>query len=196
MPMLALLAVVPLTPIFSKIPRAEQAPPKVFVEGARLPGKPPPAAKDALGSWQLDYSLDDAQLSDGNAELLVNMILKLEEDGTYQLVYAARWGNPPIRGKDAGGVTVDEVGSYKLTGDVLILQSDETMKADLEKNKVMRREPIHPEKHVFVIHWESKRIHLVGRCAAYQVDPVCKDLDLPNVWFTLKGSLGKRLFGN
>jgi hypothetical protein len=195
MSLLALLAVVPLTPIFDKIPRGQQAPPKAFAEGARLPGKPPPAIKDALGAWQLDYSLDDVNFSDGNAELIVNLILKLEENGTYQMVYAARWGNPPVRGKDAAGITVDEAGSYKLSGDVLILQPDETMQADIEKNKVMRREPIHSEKHVFVIHWESKRIHLVGRCAVYQVDPICKNPDLSNVWFTLKGSVGRRLFG-
>lgn len=194
MSLLVLLATVPLTPIFDKIPRSEQAPPKAFEDGGRLPGKPAPELKNAFGSWQMDYSLEDVDIAAGNADLIVHLKLELNQDGSYQMVYAARWGRPPGKGKNAGGVNVDETGTYKLTGDVLILESTETMKTDVEKTKAGRREPIKPEKHVFVMHWESKRIHLVGRCAAYQVDPICQNPDLPNVWFTLRGP-GKRLFG-
>jgi hypothetical protein len=195
MSLLLMLVSVPLTPIFDRIPRAEQQPPKAYAEGVRLPGKPPPALKDLQGAWQLGYELADAQLSDGNAELIVNMVLQLDADGTYHLSYAARWGNPPLRGKDAKGITVDESGTFKLSGDVLLLDPAETMLAELERNKVVRREPTRSEKHVYVVHWESKRIHIAGRCARYQVDPICQDPDVQNVWYTLKGSVGRRLFG-
>ena len=49
------------------------------------------------------------------------------------------------------------------------------------------------DKHLFVVHWETKRIHLAGRCAGYQVDPICKDWQTENVWFTFKGPQGPKL---
>jgi hypothetical protein len=110
-------------------------------------------------------------------------------------VYSANWGNPPLKGKDARGITIEESGTYKLSSDVLILDPEESTRSDMVKRKPTNREPIGNEKHVFVVHWETKRIHIAGRCASYQVDPLCLYTDVSNVWFTLKGSLGKRIFG-
>jgi hypothetical protein len=193
--MLAILAVVPLGQILERIPRAEQEPPRVFAEGVRLPGKPPPEPDSVHGKWQSGYEVNDAPLAEGNADLTVSLAVQLEKDGSYRLTYDARWGNPPGRGKDARGITIDEIGSYKISGDVLLLDPAETMRAELLKNKVVSREPVHSEKHVYVVHWESKRIHLAGRCAKYQVDPICQEYDVENVWYTLKGSAAKRFLG-
>jgi hypothetical protein len=192
MSLLAILAVVPLGQILERIPRAEQEPPKAFAEGVRLPGRPPPGVDSLHGKWQFGYEMNDAPLADGNAGLEVSLAIQLEKDGSYRLTYDARWGNPPGRGKDARGITVDEIGTYKLSGDVLLLDPAETLRAELVKSKVVSREPAHNEKHVYVVHWESKRIHLAGRCAKYQVDPICHDYDVENVWYTLKGSVAKR----
>ena len=41
MPLLAFLVTIPLGDFISKMPKNEQEPPKRFVEGVRLPGKPP-----------------------------------------------------------------------------------------------------------------------------------------------------------
>ena len=188
MSLLALLAVVPLGQILDRIPRAEQEPPKAFSEGVRLPGRPAPNPEDVHGEWQFSYELDDAYIAERRAELIVSLELRLEKDGSYRLTYAARWGKPPLRGKDARGITIDETGIYKLSGDVLLLDPEETMRAELEKKTVVSREPARNEKHVFVLHWESKRIHLAGRCAKYQVDPICQDPDVENAWYTLKRS--------
>jgi hypothetical protein len=195
MSVLWLLVNVPLGPILDKIPRGEQDPPKVFAEGVRLPGKPPPSVEDLQGTWQFGYTEEDARLADGEADLIMSMVLQLEKDGSYRLTYAARWGNPPGRGKDARGITIDETGTYKLSADVLLLDPAETLRAEFEKNKLLSREPARSEKHVYVVHWESKRIHLAGRCAKYQLEPLCHDPDVANVWYTLRGSMGKRLFG-
>lgn len=193
--MLAILAVVPLGQILERIPRAEQEPPRAFAEGVRLPGKPPPEPDSLHGKWQSGYEVNDAPLAEGNADLTVSLAVQLEKDGSYRLTYDARWGNPPGRGKDARGITIDEIGSYRISGDVLLLDPAETMRAELLKNKVVSREPVHNEKHVYVVHWESKRIHLAGRCAKYQVDPICQEYDVENVWYTLKGSAAKRFLG-
>jgi hypothetical protein len=191
MSILAMLAVVPLGQILERIPRAEQEPPKTFAEGIRLPGKPPPLDSNIHGKWKFGYEVDDAPLADGNADLVVNVAVQFDADGTYRLTYDARWGNPPGRGKDARGITIDEAGIWRLSGDVLLLEPAETMRAERVKNKVVGREPLHNEKHVYVVHWESRHIHLAGRCAKYQLDPICQDYDVENVWYTLKRSTSK-----
>lgn len=185
MSILAILAVVPLGQILERIPRAEQEPPKAFAEGVRLPGKPPPAGS-LHGEWKYGYEVADAPLQEGNADLEVSLAVQFDADGNYRLTYDARWGNPPGRGKDARGITIDEIGTYRLSGDVLLLDPAETFRAERVKSKVVSREPAHNEKHVYVVHWESKRIHLAGRCARYQLDPICHDYDVENVWYTLR----------
>jgi hypothetical protein len=195
MSLLAFLVTIPLGDFINKMPKDQQQPPKRFVEGVRLPGKPPASAKDLHGEWQLGYEAYDVQTSEGTAEIIVNMAIDFKPDGNYQLVYSANWGNPPLKGKNAVGVTVEESGTYKLSSDVLILDPVESTRSDMVKRKATSREPVENEKHVFVVHWETKRIHLAGRCAVYQVDPLCLDTDVSNVWFTLKGSLGRRFFG-
>jgi hypothetical protein len=177
------------------MPKDQQQPPRRFVEGVRLPGKPPASLQDLKGEWQIGYEAYDVQTSEGTAEIVVNMAIEFKEDGHYQLVYSANWGNPPLKGKDARGITVEESGTYKLSSDVLILDPEQSTRSDMVKRKATNREPIGNEKHVFVVHWETKRIHIAGRCASYQVDPMCLDTEVSTVWFTLKGSLGRRIFG-
>jgi hypothetical protein len=63
MSLLALLVTLPIGDMLSKLPKAEQQVPKPFTEETRLPGKPPAEAKDLSGTWQLDYSEDEAQIA-------------------------------------------------------------------------------------------------------------------------------------
>jgi hypothetical protein len=195
MSLLAFLVTIPLGDFISKMPKDQQQPPKRFVEGVRLPGKPPLTVKDIDGEWQLGYEAYDVQTNEGTAEIVINMAIEFKADGNYSLLYSANWGNPPLKGKDAHGITVEESGTYKLSSDVLILDPVESTRSDMVKRKATNREPVGNEKHVFVVHAETKRIHLAGRCATFQVDPLCLDTEVSNVWFTLKGSLGKRIFG-
>lgn len=187
MSVLALLVVIPLGDWLEKLPKAKQQIPKPYSEETRLPGTAPAAAKDLQRAWQLEYSAEDVQVGEQNGDLLIKMVVQFEPDGSYKLRYAARWGNPPLRGRDARGVTVEETGQYKLSRDVLILDPIETFQHDILKNDdVTGTLQLANEKHVLVVHWETKRIHLAGRCASYQVDPLCKDWQTENVWFTLK----------
>lgn len=189
MSLLAILVTLPIGDWLSKLPKEKQQVPKAFVESTRLPGKPPASAKDVLGAWQMDYSVDDVRVEDNdfNVDLVVNIILQLNEDGTYQLRYKGQWG----RKKDVRGVMVNEAGTYKLSRDVLILDPAETERTELVKNKPAGSNGMANEKHVFVIQAETKRIHIAGKCAAYQVDPLCKDWQVENVWFTLQDGAKK-----
>jgi hypothetical protein len=193
MPILALLVTIPFGDILSKLPRAQQQVPQAYDESTRLPGKPPASAKEITGAWQMDYSEDDVKVEDFNVELLVKMVVQLNADGTYVLRYAGNWG----KRKEARGLTVDEKGTYKLSSDVLILDPSEVTKTDLERNKPTGSFGLANEKHVFVVHSEAgKRIHLAGRCASWQLDPICKDWQIENAWFTFKSVATTLRWGN
>ena len=189
MSLLAVLVTLPVGDWLSKLPKEKQQVPKAFVESTRLPGKPPASAKEMLGAWQMDYSVDDVQVNENDfrVDLLVNLVLQLNEDGSYQLRYTGRWGKK----KPSEGITVTETGTFKLSSDVLILDPIETQKTVLEKNKPVNEYALGNDKHLFVVHWETKRIHVAGKCAPYQVDPICKDWQVENVWFTLQGGAKK-----
>jgi hypothetical protein len=189
MPLLALLVSIPLGDMLSKLPRARQQVPQAYDESTRLPGKPPAAATDLYGSWEMDYSEDDVNIDSFNVDLVVKMIVQFNKDGTYRLQYNGRWG----KGKEARGVTVDESGSFKLSSDVLILDPAEVNKTDVERNKPVGSLALANEKHLMVVHAETRRIHLAGKCGSYQVDPICKDWQIENVWFTFKGPQGPKL---
>src|SRR5687768_8751907 len=94
MSLLAILVTLPIGDWLSKLPKEKQQVPKAFVESTRLPGKPPASVKDVLGAWQMDYSVDDVRVEDNDfdVDLVVNMVLQLNEDGSYQLRYKGQWG--------------------------------------------------------------------------------------------------------
>jgi len=194
MSLLAILVTIPLGDFISKMPKDQQVTPKRFVEGVRLPGKPPEAIKDLEGEWRIGYEAYDVQTSDGTAEIVVNMAIDFDQDGTYRLLYSANWGNPPLKGKNARGIAVEEFGKYKLSSDVLILDPEQSTRSDMVKRKANNHEPIGNEKHLFVVHAEGKRIHIAGRCASYQIDPLCLDTDVSNVWFPMKSVSGLSIF--
>ena len=194
MSLLAFLVSIPLGDILSKIPHGKlDDPPRAYAESTRLPGKAPANGAELLGSWQLQYSLDDAQIDDFNGEVVVHMVVQFEAEGRYRLQYSARWGNPPGKSIDAGGVTVDEMGSYKVSSDMLILDPEEVTRTDYEKTKPAGSVGLANEKHLLVVQRDAKRLHLAGRCAPYQVDPICKNWQVENAWFTFKGPSRKVL---
>lgn len=194
MSLLVLLVTVPLGDILAKLPKkSEQDPPKAYTEQTRLPGKPPAAIQDLRGAWKLHYADEDVQVGEEVGDIIVNMTVQFEEHGTYRLQYSARWGNPPLKGKDARGVTIDETGDYKLSGDVLIMDPIEVIQTDVVRNSPTGTIGLANEKHLYVVHWETRRIHLAGRCAPYQVDPICKDWQVENAWFSFKGPAKKVL---
>lgn len=187
MVLLALLVSIPLGDFLEKLPRARQQVPQAYEESTRLPGGPPASAKDLHGAWQMDYSEDDVNIDDYNVELVVKMVVQFNPDGTYLLRYSGRWG----KGKEARGLTVDETGTFKLSSDVLILDPTEVTQTEVVRNKPAGSIGLANEKHLFVVHAESRRIHLAGRCAPYQVDPICKDWQIENAWFTFKDGAKK-----
>lgn len=187
MSLLAVLVTIPLGDMIAKLPKAKQQVPQEYSDSTRLPGKPPASIRDVAGAWEMDYSQDDVQVEDLNVELLVKMVVQLNEDGTYQLQYSGRWG----KGKSARGITVDETGTFKLSSDVLILDPIEVTRTEVERNRPAGSIGLANEKHLFVVHSEARRIHLAGRCAPYQLDPICKNWKVDNAWFTFKAGARK-----
>lgn len=175
-------------------------PPAPFDEKVVLPGKVPPTAKSLAGSWQYSYLLQDAKFEGGEGDLVVGTTLMLREEGTYQLHYHARWNLPrpiplpgPVSTAGMKGRNVTEEGRFHLSGEVLLLEPSATQYADLENDALVNRELIRNENHTWVVRLDRTRLVLAGRCAAYQVDPVCTTT--PLVWFQMKAQLGRRWLG-
>ncbi|HEU5135729.1 MAG TPA: hypothetical protein VFU13_11340 [Steroidobacteraceae bacterium] len=161
------------------------------MEAVTLPGKAPSAPRDVHGAWQFFYTEDDAVLDGGRSHLSVTIVLMLRDDDTYDLLYNARWGGVAI-GVGSRDVVVRESGTYSLSGEVLLLEAATTNHSEMENNTAVRQQAIPNENHVLLAHVEKKRLHVVGRCAKYQVDPVCRLA--PNVWYSLTSELGRRWF--
>jgi hypothetical protein len=177
--------------------------PEPFDEQVTLPGKIPPTVKSISSGWSFQYSLPNATLEGGEkSDLMVSTLLMLREDGTYQLFYHAMWNLPrPVLGGvvptvDTSGMkgrNVNETGHFTLSGEVLLLEPSEVKYADLEAQTVVHQEQLENENHTLIVRMEKAKLAVAGRCASYQVDPICKDT--PIIWFPMKAQLGTRWLG-
>jgi hypothetical protein len=171
-------------------------PPQPFDDKVTLAGKVPPSVKSLSGAWEFSYQLDDAKLESGPSNLMVGIVLTLREDGTYQMSYFARWNLPrgPLpTAVSMDGVNVTENGKFSLSGEVLLLEPDGTVFANVEGNAMKSSQSIANEKHPWIVRLDKAHLNVAGRCAGYQVDPVCRET--PLIWFPMKAQVGTRWLG-
>lgn len=185
-----------LGPVFGTVGRG--APPRPFSgEDAVLPGKPPSNARALRGKWAFGHYQRDVVIEAGRQDALVSgLYLFFNENGTYELHYHARWDLPSGLGSGGSmdGVNADETGHYSVSGDILLLEPKETFYSELKDNAVVNaRQPISNENRAYVVSLDKSRLHIAGRCAKYQVEPVCKEAR--DVWFVLGAQAGRRWLG-
>jgi hypothetical protein len=181
-------------------------PPKPFDDNVSLPGKIPASATSLKGAWQFGYQLLDANMEGRKSDLIVGTSLFLREDGTYTLSYHARWNLPRPPVPVAGGGTVptstkggmdgrnvSETGHFSLSGEVLLLEPENVDFSNLENNTVINRETIANDNHTLFVRLDKGHLAVAGRCASYQVDPICRDT--PIVWYTMNAQIGGRWLG-
>jgi hypothetical protein len=179
--------------------------PQPFNDKVVLPGMVPPTMKSLGGSWHYGYMLREASLEGGKSNLIVGTALTLRDDGTYLLHYHARWnlaavplpdpGAAPTSGSLTGmdGRNVTEVGRFSLSGEMLLLEPTTIEYADLDDNRLVNQQTIKNQNRALVVRLEKARMAVGGRCARYQVDPVC--LKTPVVWYSMKAQIGARWLG-
>jgi hypothetical protein len=184
----AMLLVIALGPAFGTLGRETRPPPQPYTELVVLPGKPPVMDQELIGAWELAYRLDDAQLENGRAQLSVNLFIDLHEDGSYELSYSARWGG--IAGYGAQALTVSEQGSFSRSGEVLLLESSRTIRSEFQVRVLVSQTPIPDENHVLIVRRDGKSLHVAGRCAKYQIDPICRVT--PTIWYSMRSEIGRR----
>jgi hypothetical protein len=181
------------------------SPPKPFDDDVTLPGKVPATTKSIVGGWSFFYLLQKATFEGGEqSDATFNTILFLYENGTYRLNYNARWnlprpvvvGNVPVMvgQENTKGRVVNEEGKFSLSGEVLLLEPGTVKYMELQGNTVVSQQTIANENHTLIVRLDkAKRLSVAGRCASYQVDPVCRDT--PIVWYPMRAQLGGRYFG-
>jgi hypothetical protein len=185
------LVAVAVVPWFGTASGDTGPPPQPYTEKVTLPGGIPADVTDLAKSWMYGYSLKDAVLKEGRRELFVTITVNLKADGSYELLYGARWGE--LGGVISKGLKVQESGKYSLSGEVLLLEPQTTVRTDIKYDSVVKQQTITNENHVWIVRAEKKRLHVAGRCARYQMDPVCQVE--PNVWFSLSAEGGVQFIG-
>src|SRR5689334_5611055 len=123
-------------PIFGML-AGRNSPPQPFDDKVVLQGKVPETRKSIASAWVFQYQLDDARLESGPSNLLSNLTLTLNEDGTYRLMYVARWNVPNLDGRN-----VVENGHFSLSGEILLLEPDGTSYVEVKGNKAAPAQPI------------------------------------------------------
>jgi hypothetical protein len=118
--------------------------------------------------------------------LMFGLMLGFNDNGSYELQYHARWSLPGL-----DGVNVTETGRFSLSGEILLLEPEETRYVELEDNRMMNPpQTIANENRAYVVSLDKARLHLAGRCAKYQVEPICKESR--DVWVQLGSQAGRR----
>ncbi|HEX6998594.1 MAG TPA: hypothetical protein VF322_10645 [Gammaproteobacteria bacterium] len=149
-----------------------------------LPGAVPLATNDVQGAWFFRERLADAQLEVGREPWLFYALwLWLRRDGTYDLVYQANWGS---RARDAagfGGIDVREEGRFTLAGGVLRVEPQATHATEIRAGRRSRR-TVDNEHREYLVRVDGGYLNLAGRCATYQVEPICRESR--EVWVSLR----------
>jgi hypothetical protein len=171
-------------------------PPEAFDEQVTLRGEPPANIAGIKGGWQYEYWIPEAPLDNGEqADLRIFTVLKLHENGKYELSYNAVWNQPdpdPVLGDlvmrvDVNGIKalhVNELGTFSLSGEVLLLEPRKITSAETEGLHTKRLGYLPNVNHSLIVRHEKESLDLAGRCATYQIDPICKDS--PIIWYSMQ----------
>jgi hypothetical protein len=164
-----------LTRVERADPRMDRPPPKAIKSDTTLPGHAPEDAKDIAGQWNFSSHEPNARMEHGVEPYLgYGMILKLEEDGRYELAYWAYWGTRSSDSPAFSGVDVRETGRFSLSGEILLLEPQTTSYARKSAGAV-NRQSIANERRAYLIKRDKGYLHIAGRCAGYQVEPICRE---------------------
>jgi hypothetical protein len=169
-------------------------PPQAFDEQVTLVGEAPESIKSIKGAWEYEYWIPEVPLDSGEqADLRIFTVLKLHENGKYELGYNAVWNLPdPVLGDlvmkvDVNGIKalhVFENGRFALSGEVLLLEPAKILYSEVENMHTKQLKYLPNVNHSLIVRHEKESLSVAGRCATYQIDLVCKDS--PIIWYTLK----------
>lgn len=198
--MAALMAALPVPDGIVGLTPSVIKPPQPYADQTVLPGKIPATARSLSGAWHYGYLLRRTKLENGANDLMVTVLLTLNEDHTYEMIYSAHWDLPsvlslpvPVPGATSQphlikGRTVKESGRFSLSGEILLLEPASTEFSEVQSsNGGTHRQSIPDENHVWIVRLDTRgtpRLSIAGRCASYQLDPVCSRA--PVVWYSMQ----------
>jgi hypothetical protein len=165
--------------------RSDFPPPKPFKDDDTLPGNTP-NAKVLKDTWYYRHIQRDVTMETGKEpQLFASIHLNFLGEGLYELRYLAYWGpTRSVSDPRFSGVKVEEKGRYTRSGDIIIFEPRVTQHTQQIKGQPRTHETIRNQKHTYVARVDGSYLNLAGRCASYQVEPICKETR--NVWFSLR----------
>ena len=197
----ALLAALPVPDRFFGIGSTHVKPPEPYDDHVIMPGEMPATARSLSGAWHYGYLLRGTKLENGADDLMVTVLLTLNEDSSYELIYSAHWdlprglpvlvplpGAPVLQPHLVKGRSVKEGGHFSLSRDVLLLEPTGTEFSEVQSSSAAsNRQLIPDENHVWIVRLDdrgTRRLSVAGRCAKYQIDPVCSRTAI--VWYSMQ----------
>lgn len=150
-----------------------------------LPGETPVAASDLRGTWFFREALRNVQTDIAGRQpyLYYALWIWLRDDGTYDSVYQAYWGTRMSNSPQADGVDVRESGQFSISGGMISLEPATTLGITLRGGNRERR-TLGNEPRSYHARLDGAYLNLAGRCATYQVEPICDESR--EVWVSLR----------
>lgn len=163
-------------------------PPRILTGDETPPGKVPYGVPAIRAAWDYTYLEQNARIEPGKqGAMRTRLHLRLANDGTYQFTYSARWSPGstanPLGNRYADGVEVTETGKFALSGEILLLEASRTELTKRVRGTVAAPQIIESDRRAYLVRTEEARLHIAGRCAKYQAEPICADGR--DVWYQL-----------
>lgn len=158
--------------------------PKPFAENGSLPGSALSHRPDKPGEWWFRHIDDGIRLESGHVpRLFFSQSFWFYPNGSYDLVYQAWWGARASNDPRFNAVDTREHGKYTISDGKLRLEPESTQHIQVSGGK-RTVEMIANESRTYLISQSGRSLHIAGRCAKFQVEPICRES--PKVWYTLK----------
>jgi len=168
-------------------PAILRPPPEVLQ--SPLPGEDVAAASEAEGIWSISNTENRVSIEGGPVVpmLYYALHLKIESDGTYELVYQAYWGTRDSSDPNMRAIDVREAGRVSFANRRMRLEPQATTVKERRPGGVEVNGPLANETREYRVALERAYLNLGGRCAQYQVEPICRQPR--EIWYSLRAGV-------
>src|SRR5690606_38972101 len=155
-------------------PRTARPPPAVL-QGP-LPGEEVTDADEAAGIWFVSDTEYSVSVEGGPVVpmLYYAIYIKIESDGTYELVSHAYWGTRSCSAPNLRAMDLREAGRVSFANRGMRLEPQPTTATERLPGGVEMSGPLTNETREYRVALEDAYLNLGGRCAKYQVEPICQ----------------------
>lgn len=165
-------------------------PPATVLQGP-LPGEAVTGSGEVDGIWGMSATENSVRVDEGGPVVPVlyyALYLKIESNGTYELAYQAYWGSRDSSDPNMRAIDVREAGRASFANNRLRLEPQTTTAAERRPGSEITG-AIDNEPREYRVALDGAYLNIAGRCAQYQVEPICRQLR--DVWYSLRSGVSE-----